>query len=540
VLAALAASDHDREVAADAQAARWAGTGASRERLLQLNAAAQTFFASQYETSWAANYVSERLGTDPATAHLTGQDRFSVGYAPAGWTALTTHLRQTGASDAELVAAGLGTYASTGRVIDRFRDRIMFPITTLATDDPNANSAGRVDSEASSVEIHGFIARRNPAKTDEDGSGPKYLNTPETPLFTKGGELFGLADNYAALAAGATPVLVEGPLDAIAVTLAGGGTYVGIAPLGTAFTDTQADKFRPYIGPDRPAIIVAFDADRAGQTAAHRAFWQLAARGGDPAHLQMPDGTDPAALLHTEGATGLRDRLAAAGSLADEVLAAHIAPFTDRLDTIEGRIHALRQAADIVGALPVATWQHRSAHLAAQLGVAPQTAIDEVLAAGEAWTSDPPAHARRHLTERGPTPVKPQEHLDPDPLRRWAPLVDSLRVGLSSDPHWAVLAAHLARAAETGYDVNTRLPLLLALSPLPDGHAGLDLDFRLIADCPECLPPHDPDSATARADQAHAATEARIRMDISNHDAATRSRSVARQSPAPRRTGPSR
>jgi len=233
---------------------RLGGTaGVPRARIAELNALAEEFFTGRYPGSWAADYLRERTGTDPA-----GDARFPVGYAPAGWTALTRYLRSVGVSDIEIVGAGLGVRTSTGTVIDRFRDRLIFPIRAASPDRPDL------------LETRGFIARRNPAMTDEDRAGPKYLNTPDTDLFTKGRELYGLADNMAALAAGATPVLVEGPLDALAVTLAGDGRYVGVAPLGTAFTDTQADALRPYIStrprddgePGRAPIIVATDNDR--------------------------------------------------------------------------------------------------------------------------------------------------------------------------------------------------------------------------------------------------------------------------------------
>ena len=372
------------------------------------------------------------------------------------------------------------------------------------------------------MEIHGFIGRRNPTKTDDDNAGPKYLNTAETALFTKGNELYGLADGAAALAAGATPVLVEGPLDAIAVTLASGGDYIGIAPLGTAFTTTQADQLRPYIRADRPPIVVAFDADRAGQQAAHRAFWQLAARGADPAHLVVAHGKDPAEFAQTAGAASLRASLAAAGNLADQVIADRIAPFAASLDTVEGRIHALRRAADVIGALPVETWQERSAALATQLDVAPHTALREILTAGAAWTENPSGLARHALTERRTEPAPAIPAAEPDPELRWAPLATAIAADLTADPHWPALAAHLSRAAETGYDVETRLPLLIAQRPLPGEHTGRDLDLRLVVDWPDCLPPSEPAASSgdrsresAHRDEPKAAVK-RGPSDLSN------------------------
>lgn len=505
---------------------RLGGTaGVPRARIAELNALAEEFFTGRYPGSWAADYLRERTGTDPA-----GDARFPVGYAPAGWTALTRHLRSRGVSDIEIVGAGLGARTSTGTVIDRFRDRLIFPIRAASPDRPDL------------LETRGFIARRNPAMTDEDRAGPKYLNTPDTDLFTKGRELYGLADNMAALAAGATPVLVEGPLDALAVTLAGDGRYVGVAPLGTAFTDTQADALRPYIStrprddgePGRAPIIVATDNDRAGQQAAHRAFWQLAGRGEDPRQLLLPPGTDPADLLHTDGPTVLRASLDRAGPLATQVIADRTATLADRLDTIEGRVAATRRAADVLGALPPNKWADGATRIADQFGVAPQTAINEVLDAGHAWTEDPNGLARQRLSERVPEPAPTPAALPADPADRWAGLVTDLAGSdVTVDPHWPVLAAHLTRADATGYNVDNRLQVLLALRPLPDQHALRDLDLRLVGDWPGCLPPPDP--TVVRDNIAQHERTARRRMAIADQNTA-REQVRATRTPAVRPT----
>src|SRR3546814_11034208 len=83
-----------------------------------------------------------------------------------------------------------------------------------------------------------LVGRRRPDLTDADKGGPKYLNTADTPLFHKGAQLFGVVDEL--LAEGAVPVIVEGPMDAVAVTIASAGLYVGVAPPGTSLTDEQA------------------------------------------------------------------------------------------------------------------------------------------------------------------------------------------------------------------------------------------------------------------------------------------------------------
>ena len=353
-----------------------------RDRLLHLNQQAADFFATRYRDSWAPAYLANRLGTE-----VRGDDRFSLGYAPDSWTALTNHLRRLGATDTEIVAAGLGSYASTGRVIDRFRDRLVFAIR---------------DWE----EIHGWIGRRNPAHDDDrDQSVPKYLNTAETDLFTKGRELYGLTEGATALTAGAVPVLVEGPLDALAVTLVGEGDYVGIAQLGTSFTDAQAEALRPFLGDGKSDIIIATDADRAGLQAAQRIFWQLTARGDDPRHLAIPTGKDPAELLQTGGAAALHEALATSRSLASALIDARVAVYADRLHTVEGQVHAARRAAEVIAAVPSTSWPTHLTHVVARTGIAPDIALSEVFGAAQSRTEQVHMQARTGSPDRLPESI---------------------------------------------------------------------------------------------------------------------------------------
>jgi DNA primase catalytic core len=475
-----------------------------RTRLVELNEQAADFYAARYPQSWAATYMTDRLGTD-----LAGDQQFRIGYAPDRWDALTTHLRRIGATDVELLAAGLAVRTQSGRLRDRFRDRVVFPITADAPD--------------GGTEIHGFIARRNPTKTDDDRCGPKYLNTAETDLFRKGQELYGLAEHRDALAAGARPVLVEGPVDALAVTLAGHGHYIGVAPLGTAFTDVQARRLRPYR--DNPAgpVIVATDADTAGQQAAYRDFWQLAARYHNPSHALVPHGKDPAELYQTNGPDALRDLLDQSNPLADHVIAMRTAPFANRLDTVEGRIHATRRAAPVVAALPPDLWSDRASMLSQQLDVSYGIALNEILDAHTAWSNDPNGQARAYAAERlAPLPPSPPTTLD-DPTTRWADLADRISPDLTRDRDWPTLAEHISRAADSGFHVDTRLPLLVADQPLDPTHPGRDLDLRLIDACPGCLPQSD--AVVANDNRERTTTAARGRLaaaDLQHANAAVR------------------
>jgi len=271
------------------------------ERIAELNEQAAAFYQRCYPTSWAQTYLTDRLGG----LDLTADPHTRPGYAPGGWTTLTSHLRRHGATDTELLAAGLAKHASSGRLIDTFRERLILPIQHTATH---------------RTQVVGFVGRRNPGtdhldpRNIEGGhlaggeaaaaskAGPRYLNTGDTVLFAKGDQLYGMAEHRDRLDAGATPVLVEGPVDALAVTYAS-RDHVGLAPLGTSLTDTQADTLIPFIDctAGSPGVIVATDGDLAGQIAAERDYWILTARGADPRHATFPGGHDPASCSAKPG-----------------------------------------------------------------------------------------------------------------------------------------------------------------------------------------------------------------------------------------------
>jgi DNA primase len=189
------------------RAIAWRECPVSREHMLQINELSLAYFRRCFPSSWRRRYLADRFGED-----ITKDPRFQPGHAPAGWTNLVDHLRQFGVSDDEMIITGVATMASSGRLIDRFRGRVVLPIINDG-------------------QVLGFIGRRHPEVSDIDRAGPKYLNTGETPLFHKGAQLYGVVQDQPSV--GAVPVLVEGPMDAIAVTLASRGRYLGVAPLGT-------------------------------------------------------------------------------------------------------------------------------------------------------------------------------------------------------------------------------------------------------------------------------------------------------------------
>jgi DNA primase len=392
--------------------------------------------------------------------------------------------------------------ASTGRIIDQFRDRLVLPLRN-------------------GDQIHGFIGRRNPTPADGDTTGPKYLNTPHTDLFDKGAQLFGLSEGRAALEAGATPVLVEGFFDAIAVTLAGAGLYVGVAPLGTSLTADQANQLRSYIGAERRGVTVATDGDLAGQIGARRAFWMLTARGDWPRLVAMSDAQDPASVLQHAGPAVLRAALIDAQPLARLLL-------HERLTHVGEELQVLSDCAVVIAAQPPHTWMEQIEYLAARTehgpGVVQQAVADEAAR----WTLDPlgcaqeqigdlaavrarlqrGAHApvsadresdlelaadvaanRRLLSGQSEEPNSPHEAraaagtttTQPWPMDAWRQLAHSIHWRLATGQEWPVLWRAIQEADAAGCDVARELGQLAAERQLLGEHPGTELAYRLRA-----------------------------------------------------------
>jgi DNA primase catalytic core len=285
---------------------------------------AQAFYTGQLDGSWAPGYLHAR-GITPAVIQ-----HWHIGYAPAGWTTLTAHLRRLGHDDDTIQAAGLATRSSRGTLIDRFRDRIMLPVH---------DAAGM---------LAGFTGRARPGA--EPGV-PKYLNSPETAAYKKSRLLFGLHQAWPALARGAVPVIVEGPFDAIAVTIADPGRHVGLASCGTALTSQQVALLSQAADPPRTGIIVAFDSDTAGRKAAIRAHGILRSLTGKLQSAVL-DGKDPAEILQRDGPAALRVILREHRQpLSALLIDTSIEQWGRRLDDIDGPLMAMRSAASLIASL---------------------------------------------------------------------------------------------------------------------------------------------------------------------------------------------
>src|SRR5205085_4456603 len=242
------------------------------------------------ESPRAIEYLRQRGLTGTIAA------RFGIGYAPDDWQPLAGAFSDY--KDKALETAGLVIVGDAGKRYDRFRDRIMFPI------------------HDASGHVIGFGGRII-------GQGePKYLNSPETPLFSKGRELYGLFQARQAIRAAGRVVVVEGYMDVVA--LAQHGVEFAVATLGTATTPTHAQKlFRVT-----DTVIFCFDGDEAGRRAAWRALentLSVLADGKDARFLFLPDGEDPDDYIRRRGRAAFEALLDGATPLSDMLLAELVA-----------------------------------------------------------------------------------------------------------------------------------------------------------------------------------------------------------------------
>jgi DNA primase len=251
----------------------------ARERLLELLERTAAFYVRYLwdsgEAAGARKYLAER-GLDEGTLR-----EFRVGYAPSAWDKVLGASRRAGFTDRELVAAGLASRAKgEGRTYDRFRRRIMFPL---------CDSRGRV---------LGFGARAMGADQK-----PKYLNSSDNAVYHKGQHLFGADIARAPAAKVSTVVVAEGYTDVIAMHQAGLRNTVGL--MGTALTDEQVGELARMA----PTVLLALDADAAGQEAMLRGARVAARRNLALRVVPLPPGSDPADLVAAEGARAMSERV---------------------------------------------------------------------------------------------------------------------------------------------------------------------------------------------------------------------------------------
>ncbi|MBE6931199.1 MAG: DNA primase, partial [Ruminococcaceae bacterium] len=282
-----------------------------RETLLKLNVEAARWFRSKLLSpageSARAYFEKRRLSADTIA-------RFGLGFAPESWDGLLTAMLQKGFKKSQLLEVGLAVDGRQGRVYDRFRNRVMFPIIDVRGD------------------VIGFGGRVM------DNSEPKYLNSPETPVFSKGSNLFAM--NLAKKDNSRQIILAEGYMDVIALHQAGFSNTV--ASLGTALTADQARLIRRHA----ESVTIAYDADGAGQKATARAIEVLKPAGLAVRILKIPGAKDPDEFIREKGPDAFRHLLEnTQGDLAFRLSKLQT---PETMATPEGKVQYLKDAAELL------------------------------------------------------------------------------------------------------------------------------------------------------------------------------------------------
>src|ERR671929_2005594 len=252
------------------------------DEVIQLNAWALEFWerhlAEENPEARAAREYVEGRGINDETRRV-----FRLGYAPNSWDALGNHLKSKGATAGQIERSGLVVKKEQGGYYDRFRGRLIFPVT---------------DAQGRPVAFG--------ARAIGPGDEPKYLNSPETAAYTKGRHLFGLSVSRDEIRKRKFAILVEGYLDLIIPFQAGVRNVV--ASLGTALTPEQAK----LLGRFARKVVVNYDGDRAGLSAAKRAIETLLAEDFEIKVLVLPDNADPDEFVRAQGAEEYNKRRGAA------------------------------------------------------------------------------------------------------------------------------------------------------------------------------------------------------------------------------------
>lgn len=343
-----------------------APAGTTRARVIELNTAAAQFYTDHYPGSAAQRHNEDRFGTD-----LTDTP-FVVGHAPeratdGSWAPLANHLHDTaGATDEELVDAGLAKFNRRDRLQDVFRGRAMFGVQ-----DTHGDIVGFIGRDLTPTDERSQLEE---AKRHDPGVfvPPKYQNTSHTTAFSKGAHLFGLYETTQQDTPPEGFVRVEGTADAVAIHLLSQGRMAGVAPLGTALTDPQIELLARHSPTGTIWSGMDNDSDKAnnaGQAAARDDMFKLADRGLVQRTLVLPPGADPADCLgdpvhgdYVRASLGVPDILPlTARAQADDLMNTRAEQIAE-----SGSVsaHYLQQAADMIAALPPEHWSQTIQHVA--------------------------------------------------------------------------------------------------------------------------------------------------------------------------------
>ncbi len=331
-------------------------------------------------------YASSLLGSARARAYASARalepaiiERFQIGYAPDAWDALVRRFGESPEQRRALSASGLIIERASGGegYYDRFRDRLMFPIR---------DTRGRV------IAFGGRVL---------DQGEPKYMNSPETALFHKGKELYGLYESRLARQSLKRLLVVEGYMDTVRLHQA--SLSYAVATLGTATTPEHLRRMFRQVS----ELVFCFDGDRAGRAAAWRALQNVlpeAREGREIRFLFLPDGQDPDSLVGSEGGEAFEARLAGALPLSEYL----IAQLRTEADTshADGKAHFVALARPLLEKLAPGVYRELVLERVAQ-------AIGFSASRLQQWLRQPPGGASDHSAPRepaqsGPPPKGPQ------------------------------------------------------------------------------------------------------------------------------------
>jgi DNA primase len=300
------------------------GPSINRSRLVAANLASATYYQEQLQLPQAQH------GRDFLTKRGFDRDaakNFGVGYAPDEWDSLYKFLKGKGFTDEELMLAGLVKEGTRGP-IDRYRNRLIWPVKDISGD------------------VVGFGARKLAA--DDVDQGPKYLNSPETPIYKKNQILYGLDMAKKEISKTRQVVIVEGYTDVMAAHLA--GVTTAVATCGTAFGDEHIRIIRRLLmdaDAFRGEVIFTFDGDAAGQKAALRAFEDDQKFVAQTFVAVEKSGMDPCELRQEHGDAAVRELIARRVPLFEFAIKSVIAAYD--ITAPEGRVNALNQVAPLIG-----------------------------------------------------------------------------------------------------------------------------------------------------------------------------------------------
>jgi len=350
-----------------------------QERLWALHKEAARFFHAQLYSPVGANALQYALGRGMSKSILT---TFGVGYAPDSWDSMVKAMRAKGYTDEELKDSGLVTVSQkNGNLFDRFRDRLMFPI---------------IDVRGNVIAFGGRIIKK-------DDNAAKYLNSPETLIFNKRKNLFGL--NLAKKSKAGSLLLVEGNIDVVALHQYGFDNAV--ASLGTSLTEEQATLMTRYT----EQVTLLYDGDQAGQNAAQRAIPILEKAGLQVKVLQMKDAKDPDEYLKKFGADRFKLLLEESANRVEYQLSTIARKYDIRED--DQKVKFLQESADLICTLSSAVQREVYGNRVAE---AAKISADAMKLEIE--------RARKRRVNRQ---KKQQEKIDLEPARALQPKARSIR-----------------------------------------------------------------------------------------------------------------